>query len=130
MVEFKSFTSGKLYEPLVIGLFLYDADANKKITETFYFDCKKMDVNQLGFNVNIFNNNNNNFDLNSYLNSSGKIHQRQLFSAHNRHIRTFTSRLFSTTPSVEITMKHLMFTRRQRYFKIHNFQNHSHNIHF
>lgn len=52
MVEFKSFTSGRLYEPLVIGLFLYDADANKKITETFYFDCKKMDVNQLGFNVN------------------------------------------------------------------------------
>lgn len=53
MVEFKSFASGMLYEPLVIGLFLYDADSNMKITETFYFDCKKMDINKA------VNNNNN-----------------------------------------------------------------------
>ena len=51
MVEFKDIAFGQLHEPLVGCFFLYDSDAGKKISESFYFDCGRIDVSRTGFTV-------------------------------------------------------------------------------
>lgn len=53
MVEFKDIAFGQLHEPLVGCFFLYDSDAGKKISESFYFDCSRIDVSRTGFNVHL-----------------------------------------------------------------------------